>query len=136
MKKKVHLKCNKMASCCRICCYSSKSRQKRISTIDCISAAKYGHIDCLKYSLKKDSIWDEDVCTIAANGGKLECLKFLHENGCPWDVIEICEDCHHPNCRDYVIEENNKEAEKGRKSIEEFFGDNIGNLVIEFFKVV
>ena len=51
----------------------------------CWSAAKYGHIECLKYAHEKGCPWDEKTCWSAAYYGHLECLTYAHENGCPWD---------------------------------------------------
>ena len=48
-------------------------------------AAKYGHLECLKYAHENGCPWDEVTCSEAAENGHLECLKYAHENGCPWD---------------------------------------------------
>ena len=47
----------------------------------CNNAAKYGHLEVLKYLHENGC-----PCTEAARNGKLNCLKYLHENGCPWSA--------------------------------------------------
>jgi hypothetical protein len=34
--------------------------------------------------------WDEDACSSAAVEGHYETLKWLRDNGCPWDVGDVC----------------------------------------------
>jgi len=51
----------------------------------CTSAARYNHLDMLKYLHVNHREWGENACTNAAQNGNLEMLRYLHENGCPWD---------------------------------------------------
>src|SRR5680860_920011 len=53
----------------------------------CFTAAKNGHLECLKYAHENGCSWDEITCKSAAENGHLECLKYAHENGCSWDEI-------------------------------------------------
>jgi hypothetical protein len=49
------------------------------------TAARYGHIDILKYMIMdvfRDEFW---VCSEAAAGGQLETLKWLRKSGFSWD---------------------------------------------------
>ena len=48
-------------------------------------AARYGHLDCLKYLHENGCPWKENATWSAASNGHLDCLKYLHENECPWD---------------------------------------------------
>ena len=60
------------------------------------AAAKSGSLDLLKYIyenivLKEGSKgWDENICSSAARYGHLESLKYARDNGCPWNVNDIC----------------------------------------------
>ena len=53
----------------------------------CWSAAKNGHLECLKYAHERGCDWDRWTCFYAAKNGHLECLKYAHEHGCPWDEL-------------------------------------------------
>ena len=50
----------------------------------CASAARGGHLECLRYAHENGCPWDGATCASAARGGHLECLRYAHENGCPW----------------------------------------------------
>jgi hypothetical protein len=51
----------------------------------CVSAAKGGHLECLRYAHENGCKWNESVCASSALGDYLECLRYAHENGCNWD---------------------------------------------------
>lgn len=55
----------------------------------CESAAKYGHLACLKYLHDQGCPWDDYTCTIAAGSGHIDCLRYAHSNGCPM-TAEVC----------------------------------------------
>ncbi|ATZ80172.1 ankyrin repeat domain-containing protein [Bodo saltans virus] len=55
--------------------------------INCIDAAKNGHLGCLKYLHENGCPWDSNTCSSAAENGYLECLKYAHENGCSWNEL-------------------------------------------------
>ena len=42
-----------------------------------------GHLECLKYAHENGCPWDWIDLFYAAQSGHLECLKYAHENGCP-----------------------------------------------------
>ena len=50
-----------------------------------MEAAKYGHLEVLKWARENGCPWDEVTCAYAAKGGHLDVLKWARENGCPWD---------------------------------------------------
>ena len=45
----------------------------------CRSAAKDGHLKCLKYAHENGFSWDKNVWSSTARNGHLECLKYLLE---------------------------------------------------------
>lgn len=81
--------------------------------LTCFYAAKYGHLNCLKYLRENGVDWDEtEVCFAAICGGYIDCLKYartspyaehnslitmaaasgqievmqwLRDDGCPWN---------------------------------------------------
>ena len=91
----------------------------------CAHAAKYGHLECLKYlheevkapwnsytasrAAQKGHLhileylvereydeYNESACTYAAEKGQLNCLKFLHETAkAPWDQWAVLAADHH-----------------------------------------
>ncbi len=64
-------------SACTVC----KSMGKCIMQF----AARWGHLECLKYAYGTGQPWDKIVTLCATQYGHLECLKFANENGCPWN---------------------------------------------------
>jgi hypothetical protein len=54
------------------------------STFPCRYAAKYGHLDCLKYLREvAEAPWDCEAVRFARERDRRECLHYLLENGCP-----------------------------------------------------
>ena len=54
------------------------------STFPCKYAAKYGHLDCLKYLREvARAPWDCEAVQLARERNRRECLHYLLENGCP-----------------------------------------------------
>ena len=51
----------------------------------CERAARYGHLEVLKWARANGCPWDEDTCFFAAQGGHLEVLQWARANGCRWD---------------------------------------------------
>ena len=62
-------------------------RFKWNKSVICERAAKYGHLECLKYAHENGCPLKSWVCAIAASRGHLECLQYAHEKGCPWDYM-------------------------------------------------
>jgi len=73
----------------------------------CTTAARYGHLEILKYLHDNNCPWDE--CACAAGSGHFEILEYLHNNSCPWDEracalaaanghFEILKYLHNNNC--------------------------------------
>ena len=52
--------------------------------LTCSSAARYGHLECLKYAHENGCPWNDWTCRYAAADGHLGGLKYAHENGCRW----------------------------------------------------
>jgi hypothetical protein len=48
------------------------------------SAAIHGHTGMCKYLRSKQYPWDEDACYDAARFGHVDTLRWLQDNGCPW----------------------------------------------------
>ena len=54
----------------------------------CWSAARGGHLDCLRFAREEGGCeWDEDTCAEAAGAGNLDILKWARTRvpPCPWD---------------------------------------------------
>ena len=70
------------------------------------SAARAGHLDCLKYAHENGCPWDAGACEDAARRGKLDCLRYLHENGCPWNrwAYRAVTEGGHAGCLEYLRE--------------------------------
>lgn len=49
----------------------------------CDRAAAAGHVDCLVYARNRQHVWDTTTCALAARYGHVDVLRFLSENGCP-----------------------------------------------------
>lgn len=56
----------------------------------CAGAAKYGHLDVIKYARNNGCKWDHHTCDWAARFGHLEVLKWARDNGCEW-THETCD---------------------------------------------
>jgi len=57
---------------CKICIINKR--------YDCDLAARYGHLDCLKYAHEEyDSPWNAWTCKYAAENGNLDCLIYAHD---------------------------------------------------------
>jgi hypothetical protein len=54
----------------------------------CVCAARYGHIECLKYAHENGCPWNSQTGEYAAKNRQLECLKYACENGCPCSYLE------------------------------------------------
>jgi len=52
----------------------------------CTYAAKYGHLDALKYLHENGCAWDESAFKQAVANDRIEILKYLHDNECSHDV--------------------------------------------------
>ena len=50
-----------------------------------LEAARFGHLEVLKYLRKNGWPWNTTACTFAVSDGHLEVLKYLHENKLPWN---------------------------------------------------
>ena len=49
-----------------------------------MDAAKYGHLDCLKYLHETAKApWDEDAIRSAHENNHPECVQYLLDNDCP-----------------------------------------------------
>ena len=46
-------------------------------------AAKFGHLDILKYLHENGAPWNSWTCFYARENNHLECLNYAKENGCP-----------------------------------------------------
>ena len=70
------------------------------------SAAKRGHLECLKYLHENGCPWNELTSFKTVKRGHLDCLKYLHENGCPWNEQTcVCADVYdHLECLKYAHE--------------------------------
>lgn len=72
----------------------------------CSSAAKYGHVDILRYyHVNGEQIIDND-CKVSAENGNLDCLKYCHNNGCKMedDICLYAARKGHLNCLIYAHE--------------------------------
>jgi hypothetical protein len=70
----------------------------------CFTAAKIGHLECLKEAHVQGLFWDESTIAAAASSGHLECLKYAHEHGCPWSEVTLmtAAQCSH-DCLVYAL---------------------------------
>jgi ankyrin repeat protein len=57
----------------------------------CSYAARYGHLDIIKYLHQIGAVMHGFACSWAAYNGHLDCLKYLHESGCEWDITACME---------------------------------------------
>ena len=48
------------------------------------TAARRGHLECLKRLHAAGQVWKRSDMRLLAEGGHAECLKFAHRKGCPW----------------------------------------------------
>lgn len=48
-------------------------------------ASRHGHFEILEWVKDNDHPWDEVCCNKAARSGNSDILKWLYSNGCPWD---------------------------------------------------
>jgi hypothetical protein len=48
-------------------------------------AAKYGHLELLRWALDNGCPWDAETRPRAGLGGHLELLKWARAKGCPWE---------------------------------------------------
>jgi Ankyrin repeats (3 copies) len=55
-----------------------------------IGAAMRGHRAVCEYLVAEQRPTDRYACQEAAENGHFEVVRFLHENGCPWEVENIC----------------------------------------------
>ena len=71
-----------------------------------LSAARYGHLDCLKYVHENGCPWDMYTISQASCYGHLDCLKYCHENGCPWNLYttSLAAGNGHLDCLKYALE--------------------------------
>jgi hypothetical protein len=69
-------------------------------------AAKNGHLDCLRYAFENGCQTSEYTTASAAEGGNLDCLRYVHENGCEWDSFTSSEAAEngHLDCLRYMHE--------------------------------
>jgi hypothetical protein len=61
-----------------------------------------------KYLRSIDCAWDAATCERATAGGHLDTLCWLRDNGCPWNVREVCTTAASggfTNILDYVVEQ-------------------------------
>ena len=72
----------------------------------CNTAARNGHLECLKCAHENGCPWDEYTCALAAANGNLNCLKYAHENGCPWHqwTCRFAAEYGHLDCLKYAYE--------------------------------
>jgi hypothetical protein len=55
----------------------------------CLLAARFGHLEVLKWARKNGYICDESTYSLAAREGHFEILKWFKENNCPWNEL-VC----------------------------------------------
>jgi hypothetical protein len=65
--------------------YMREKNNNRLKRRACAMAARYGHLETLKWLREVRCPWDEYTCTYAAKGGHLECLQWLRRQNCPWN---------------------------------------------------
>ena len=55
-------------------------------TTDVLNAAAYGgHLNIVKFLIKKGCEMNKTTCYLSALGNHLHCLKYAYDNNCPWD---------------------------------------------------
>lgn len=52
----------------------------------CGRAARYGHLDVLKWAVDNGCQLERDICDLAVRGGHLDVLKWLVANGCTFNM--------------------------------------------------
>jgi hypothetical protein len=55
-------------------------------TLTSSTAAKFVHVELLKYLYENGCPGDKESCNVAAEHRCLDVLVYAHENGCPWDT--------------------------------------------------
>lgn len=48
----------------------------------CSTAARGGHLNCLKYIHENGGQWDKNTIIEATRSGSLLCIMYVHEHGC------------------------------------------------------
>jgi hypothetical protein len=120
----------------------------------CEDAAREGHMDCLIYLHECGCPWREKTCKDAIHSNNFECLKYAYENGCPLpyffddslltrykpidpDIIQFILFNHiriTPNLV-MVFKEYNEKQERDNGIVKDFFGIDVGKLIIDFFRL-
>ena len=62
-----------------------RQSQVKWSAYACEIAACNGHLHILRYLRSEGCLWDTFTCLYAASNGHLEVLKWARENGCHWN---------------------------------------------------
>jgi len=113
----------------------------------CIGAAREGHLDCLMYAHKNGCpLYYEDLCTCEASSpGRdedMKCLKIIHEETwkCSHKMFEcfryaVDNGCVISSETLEIIREINSYIERSRNQIEEIFGKDIGNMIIDMLRI-
>ena len=64
-------------------------RQNKVKwSVVCELAAKFKHLEVLKWARTKGWPWHSGISCYAVQGGLLEILQWARANGCPWDDQE------------------------------------------------
>ena len=121
----------------------------------CRDTAYNGNLDCLIYLHENGCPWDEETCQAAIYSNHFECLLYAFKNGCPLpslvykllykpgdsndsiDTIQFILDnkIKMDDMLIYAIEGYNQKQERDYEFVIEFFGSDIGGLILDFFRL-
>jgi hypothetical protein len=72
-------------------------------------AARYGHLECLRYAHENGAPWHKETTYYVTQYGYLECLRYVYFRGCPWKIDDYDE-----QSKQYITEWNKAASTIGR----------------------